>query len=213
MAAGFGISQGHQVNLGSLAADVLFEIMDHLSVVDVLRFRQAGIDFFPEKALLISLVSLVHPLHRSVHIFNGSHGTRLSGSVFSVASISRCRTFRVPFRLSPLLKLSASSVEQFPLIVTGHVHGPPVSHSIRTTSLTSSSSLQVVAISLLPRKIYVTTSMASSYGTRKLRTYQSPSPDIRPAPSCPTFSSSGSHGRERMASLLSCSGSSMEQKP
>ena len=56
MAAGFGISQGHQVNqvnLGSLAANVLFEIMDHLSIIDVLRFRQAGIDFFPEKALLM----------------------------------------------------------------------------------------------------------------------------------------------------------------
>ena len=64
------------MNLGSLAADVLFEIMDHLSVVDVLRSRQAGNDLFPEKGLLISLV---HPLHRSVHIFNGSHGTRLSG--------------------------------------------------------------------------------------------------------------------------------------
>ena len=37
-AAGFGISQGHQVNqvnLSSLAADVLFETLNHLSVVDV----------------------------------------------------------------------------------------------------------------------------------------------------------------------------------
>ena len=54
MAAGFRISQGHQVNLGSLAVDVLFEIVDHLSVLDVLRFRQVCSPyFFPEKGLLI----------------------------------------------------------------------------------------------------------------------------------------------------------------
>ena len=40
MAAAFAFSQGHQVNLGLLAADVLFELLDHLSVLDVLRFRQ-----------------------------------------------------------------------------------------------------------------------------------------------------------------------------
>ena len=37
---GLHSSRGHQVNLGSLAADILFELLDHLSVPDVLRVRQ-----------------------------------------------------------------------------------------------------------------------------------------------------------------------------
>ena len=40
MASAFAFSQGHQVNLGSLAVDILFGLLDHLSVPDVLRFRQ-----------------------------------------------------------------------------------------------------------------------------------------------------------------------------
>jgi len=50
MAAALGCSQGHQVNLGSLALDILFEIIDHLSVLDVLRFRQVcNTVFFSER--------------------------------------------------------------------------------------------------------------------------------------------------------------------
>jgi hypothetical protein len=99
MAAAFTFSQGHQVNLGSLASDILFELLDHLSVPDVLRVRQ-----------VCSTVSLqkrcTHPFHRLISTLNGSHGTRLSGSGFSAVSNSRCRIFLVLLRHSPLLKRS-----------------------------------------------------------------------------------------------------------
>ena len=152
--------------------------------------------------LFLSRKGFTHPVHRLVDTLNGSHGTRPSGSGFSVASDSRCRTFRVPFRLSPLLKRSCSSVEQFPSIATGHpVHAPSALLSIPTTNRIISNLHPEVAMLSLPLKTYATTSMASSYGTWKPRTHQPPSSDIKPALSCPTFSSSGSHGRESLASL------------
>ena len=167
MAAGFGYSQGHQLTLGSLAVDVLFEVLDHLSVLDVLRFRQVCTPVSRKKENnKIIIKGFTHPVHRFVDILNGSHGTRPFGSGFSAASNSRCRIFLVLFRYSPLLKRSSSSAAQFPSIATGHdIHARWVSLWIRTTSHIISSLHPEVAMWSLPLKIYATTSMGSLYGT------------------------------------------------
>jgi len=100
MAAAVTFSQGHQVNLGSLAADILFELLDHLSVPDVLRVRQVC------STVSLQNVACTHPFHRLISTLNGSHGTRLSGSGFSAVSNSRCRIFLILLQRSPLLRRS-----------------------------------------------------------------------------------------------------------
>ena len=104
MAAAHGLSQGHQVNLGSLAVDILFEVIDHLSVPDVLRFRQVCNPVF-------SLENPApNPFHRSA--------ARGCPEAASPPTQTR-RVFLVPFR---------------PWIATGHhVHARSASLSIFTT--------------------------------------------------------------------------------